>query len=188
VGVDARVRSGAVLYGGSRIGDRCSIGHAVVVREECFLGDDVTVWSGSVVDYGCRIGNGVKVHTNCYVAQYSVLDDAAFLAPGVSLANDIHPGDPESAAVMTGPHIGAGAQLGVNVTVLPFVDIGAGALVGAGSVVTRDLPAGAVAYGNPAVVVSDVADLADIGDMFSRDGRYRQRYVERRRAFRQDEG
>jgi acetyltransferase-like isoleucine patch superfamily enzyme len=64
---------------------------------------------------------------------------------------------------MSGPSIGAGARLGVNVTVLPFVRIGAGALVGAGATVTRDLPDGCVAYGTPATVHGAVADLRRIG-------------------------
>jgi serine acetyltransferase len=63
---------------------------------------------------------------------------------------------------MAGPRIGAGAQVGVNVTILPFVRIGAGALIGAGSVVTRDIPAGVVAFGNPAVPHRTVAELPDI--------------------------
>jgi acetyltransferase-like isoleucine patch superfamily enzyme len=125
----------------------------VVVREDCEIGEDVSVWSGTVVDYSCRIGNGVKIHSNCYIAQYSEIEDGAFLAPGVSFANDLFPGDRLSADLMLGPHIGRGAQLGVNVTVLPFVSIGAGCVVGAGSVVTRDLPPRTLAYGNPARVV-----------------------------------
>jgi acetyltransferase-like isoleucine patch superfamily enzyme len=64
---------------------------------------------------------------------------------------------------MAGPKIGAGAQIGVNVTILPFVRIGAGALIGAGSVVTRDIPAVVVAFGNPATVRRMVAELTDIG-------------------------
>ena len=60
---------------------------------------------------------------------------------------------------MAGPRIGAGAQIGVNVTILPYVRIGAGALIGAGSVVTRDVPAGVVAFGNPAVVRRKVTEL-----------------------------
>src|SRR5437660_5882195 len=56
LGPDARVRSGTVLYCGSRIGARFQTGHNVVIREECAIGDDVSVWSNSVVDYGCRIG------------------------------------------------------------------------------------------------------------------------------------
>jgi acetyltransferase-like isoleucine patch superfamily enzyme len=162
VGRDARMRSGTVVYQGSRIGDRMETGHHVVIREECLIGDDVSVWSNSVVDYGCRIGDRVKIHANCYVAQYTDIGDDAFMAPGVTIANDLYPGVRASAEVMSGPSIGQGAQLGVNVTVLPFVVIGEGCLVGAGSVVTRDLPPGSVAFGNPATVRGRVEDLADI--------------------------
>jgi acetyltransferase-like isoleucine patch superfamily enzyme len=151
-----------VLYDGSTIGRRLETGHGVVIREGCAIGDDVAVWTNSVIDYGCRIGNRVKIHCNCYVAQYSELEDDVFLAPGVTIANDLYPGDRRSAQLMSGPRIGAGAQIGVNVTILPFVRIGAGALIGAGSVVTRDIPAAVVAFGNPAMPRRAVADLPDI--------------------------
>jgi acetyltransferase-like isoleucine patch superfamily enzyme len=162
LGRDARLRSGTVVYAGSRIGDRLQTGHHVVIREQCELGDDVSVWSNTVVDYSCRIGDRVKIHSNCYIAQYTEIGADAFLAPGVTIANDLYPGQEASRDVMSGPSIGAGAQIGVNVTILPFVRIGEGCLVGAGSVVTRDLPAGTVAFGNPAVVRGRVADLADV--------------------------
>jgi acetyltransferase-like isoleucine patch superfamily enzyme len=162
LGCDARLRSGTVVYAGSRIGDRLQTGHHVVIREQCELGDDVSVWSNTVVDYSCRIGDRVKIHSNCYIAQYTEIGADAFLAPGVTIANDLYPGQEASRDVMSGPSIGAGAQIGVNVTILPFVRIGEGCLVGAGSVVTRDLPAGTVAFGNPAVVRGRVADLADV--------------------------
>lgn len=162
LGPGARLRSGTVLYAGSVIGARLNTGHGVVVREQNVLGDDVSIWTNSVVDFGCRIGDRVKIHTNCYVAQYTVIDDDAFLAPGVTIANDLYPKVPGSNTFMTGPHIGAGARVGVNVTLLPFVRIGAGALIGSGSVVTRDIPAGMVAYGTPARVHGRVDDLLDI--------------------------
>jgi acetyltransferase-like isoleucine patch superfamily enzyme len=158
----ARLRSGTVLYEGTTIGPRLETGHGVVVREHCMIGEDVSIWSNTVIDYGCRIGNRVKIHCNCYVAQYSELEDDVFLAPGVTIANDLYPGDERSAAVMAGPRIGVGAQIGVNVTILPFVRIGAGALIGAGSVVTRDIPAGVVAFGNPATVRRAVSDLSGV--------------------------
>ena len=162
VGDGAKLRSGTILYAGSRIGERFETGHNVVVREQCEIGDDVSVWSNTVIDYGCRIGDRVKIHANCYVAQYTTLEDDVFLAPGVTFANDLYPGDERSAAVMAGPYLEAGAQIGVNVTILPYVRIGAGAIVGAGAVVTRDVPAGFVAYGNPAVPHRKVADLPAI--------------------------
>ncbi|TCO42321.1 transferase family hexapeptide repeat protein [Kribbella antiqua] len=158
----AHLRSGTVIYGGSHIGARFETGHNVVIREECVIGDDVCVWSNSVVDYGCRIGDGVKIHANCYLAQFTEISAGAFLAPGVTVANDLYPGDPASARLMSGPSIGPGARIGVNVTLLPYVRIGAEALVGAGAVVTRDVPDGCVAYGNPAMVHGRIEDLVEI--------------------------
>ncbi len=89
LGAGARLRSGTVLYDGSTIGLRLQTGHGVVIREGCQVGDDVSVWTNSVIDYGCRIGSRVKIHCNCYVAQYSELEDDVFLAPGVTIANDL---------------------------------------------------------------------------------------------------
>lgn len=162
LGAGAVVRTGSVIYAGTTIGDRLATGHNVVIREDCRLGDDVSVWSNSIVDYGCVIEDDVKIHSNCYVAQFTAIGRGAFLAPGVSVANDLYPGDADSAAVMAGPVIGAGAQIGVGVTLLPYVRIGEGAIVGAGSVVSRDVPAGMVAFGNPATVHRAVADLPPI--------------------------
>lgn len=162
IGTNAHVRSGSAIYLGSRIGDGFQTGHHVVIREECVIGDDVSVWSNTVVDYGCRIGDRVKIHSNCYIAQYTDIEDDAFLAPGVTIANDLYPGQEASARVMSGPSIGRGAQIGINATVLPFVRIGAGCLIGAGAVVVFDIPEGSVAFGNPAVVRGRVDDLTSI--------------------------
>ncbi|HSL11194.1 MAG TPA: DapH/DapD/GlmU-related protein [Actinomycetota bacterium] len=159
LGPGAWLRSGTIVYSGSSIGRRFRTGHHVVIREDTSIGDDVSVWSNSIVDYGCVIGDRVKIHANCYVAQYTEICDDAFLAPGVCVANDLFPGNATSAAAMRGPWIGPGAQLGVNVTVVPFVSIGAGAIIGAGAVVTRDIPDGVLAYGNPAVVVKRVDEI-----------------------------
>ncbi|MEZ5218828.1 MAG: acyltransferase [Ilumatobacteraceae bacterium] len=115
-----------------------------------------------MIDYGCHLGNRVKIHSNGYIAQFTWIGDDAFIAPGVSVANDLYPGNDESAQIMAGPVIGAGAQIGAGVTLLPDVRIGEGAIIGAGSVVARDVPAGAVAFGNPAVVRGRVADLAPV--------------------------
>jgi acetyltransferase-like isoleucine patch superfamily enzyme len=160
IGAGAQLRSGTVVYAGSRIGRCFETGHHVVIREQNRIGDDVSVWSNTVIDYGCVLGNRVKVHSNCYVAQYTEIEHDAFLAPGVTLANDLFPGSKESARLMSGPSIGAGAQIGMSVTVLPYVRIGCGAIIGAGSVVTKDIPDGKIAYGVPAVAVRDREDVS----------------------------
>jgi acetyltransferase-like isoleucine patch superfamily enzyme len=159
IGDGGRIRSGTVIYGGVRIGRNLQTGHNVVIREENEIGDDFSIWNNSVIDYGCRIADGVKIHCNCYVAQFTVIEDHAFMAPGVTIANDIHPGCERSSECMRGPRIGKRAQIGVNVTILPYVEIGEGCLVGGGSVVTGDLPPFSLAYGNPAKVRGDVRDL-----------------------------
>jgi acetyltransferase-like isoleucine patch superfamily enzyme len=159
LGEGARIRSGTILYAGSRIGRRFETGHHVVVREENRLGDDVSVWSNTVIDYGCIIGDRAKIHCNCYVAQFTDIEDDAFLAPGVIIANDLFPGFEISARAMRGPSIGAGAQIGVNTTILPYVRIGERAIIGAGSVVTSDIPDWTLAYGVPAVPVRDIREV-----------------------------
>jgi acetyltransferase-like isoleucine patch superfamily enzyme len=162
VGKSLIMFSGAVIYNGTILGDNARLGHHAIIREQNIIGDDFCLWSNSVVDYGCRIGHRVKIHSNVYVAQFTILDDDVFLAPGVIIGNDPHPGCPFSLQCMRGPHICRGAKVGLNVTILPFVTIGEGSLIGAGSVVTGDIPAGVVAYGNPARPVKSVNELTCI--------------------------
>jgi acetyltransferase-like isoleucine patch superfamily enzyme len=168
MGPRARLRSGTVIYAGSTFGERLQTGHNVVIREQVRAGDDVSIWSNSVVDYGCVIGDRVKIHCNCYVAQYTELEDDVFLAPGVTIANDLYPGSEASAEAMAGPLVREGAQIGVNATLLPYVTIGRGAIVGAGSVVTRDVPDGMIAYGNPAIAVRSVPDARTVATRIGR--------------------
>jgi acetyltransferase-like isoleucine patch superfamily enzyme len=159
LGPGAKLRQGTILYGGSVIGAHLETGHHVVIREDNVLGDDVKIWNNSTVDYGCRVGHRVKIHSNVYVAQFTVLEDDVFLAPGVTIANDPHPGCRHSSQCMRGPTIRSGAQVGCNVTILPMVTVGRRALVGAGSVVTRDVPPETVVAGNPARPLRSIYDL-----------------------------
>jgi acetyltransferase-like isoleucine patch superfamily enzyme len=159
IGRGARIRSGTVIYAGTTIGAHLETGHNVVIREESVIGDDVSIWNNSAIDYGCQIGCRVKIHCNVYIAQFTVLEDDVFLAPGVTVANDLHPGCPFSKECMRGPLIKRGAQIGVNATVLPFVTVGERAVIGAGSVVTKDVPPQTVAYGNPARFAKDIRDV-----------------------------
>lgn len=159
IGGHAQIRSGTVVYEGSTIGTHLTTGHNVVIREENIIGDHFSIWSNSVVDYGCSIGNGVKIHTNCYVPQFTTLEDDVFLAPGVTIANDLHPGCAFSAECMRGPTIKKGAQIGVNVTILPFITIGEKAVIGSGTVVVEDVPPHSVVVGNPGRIVRTIEEL-----------------------------
>ncbi len=159
VGEGAHIRSGTIIYAGSRIGSNLETGHNVVIREENEIGDNFRIWNNAVIDYGCRIGNNVKIHNKVYIGQFTIIEDDVFMAPGVTCANDIHPGCPDSSECMKGPTVRKGAQIGINCTILPRVIIGENSVIGAGSVVTKDIPAGMVAYGNPAQVICDIGNL-----------------------------
>ena len=156
IGDGARIRAGTVIYASVEIGAGFETGHNVVVREQNRIGNDCAVWNNSTIDYGCVVGNRVRVHCNVYVAQYTVLEDDVFLAPGVMIANDPHP---LCSKCMQGPTIRAGARVGIQAVILPHVVIGENALVGAGSVVTSDVPPHMVVVGNPARVIRDVDQL-----------------------------
>ncbi|MDP6669494.1 MAG: DapH/DapD/GlmU-related protein [Candidatus Krumholzibacteria bacterium] len=159
IGDESCIRSGSVLYQGITVGRGLQTGHNVVIREENQIGDHFQIWNNTVIDYGCKIGSGVKIHANCYVAQFTEIGNGVFMAPGVTIANDPHPGCPQSAECMKGPVIEDSVQIGVNVTILPMVKIGARSLVGSGAVVTRDVPPDSVVFGNPARVRGSVYDL-----------------------------
>jgi len=156
IGRGAKLRAGTIVYAGVEIGDDFETGHHAVVREDNRIGSHCTLWNNSTIDYGCVIGDRVRIHCNIYIAQFTTIEDDVFLAPGVTIANDPHP---ICTKCMQGPTIKRGARIGVNVTLLPLITIGENALIGSGSVVTKDVPAGMLAVGNPARIVGPVDKL-----------------------------
>jgi acetyltransferase-like isoleucine patch superfamily enzyme len=156
IGPGAHIRANTVIYSNVRIGTGLETGHNVVIREENVIGERFRIWNNSVVDYGCIIGNNVRVHCNVYIAQYTTIEDEVFLAPGVIIANDLHP---ICVHDMRGPTIKRRARISCNVTLGPEITIGESALIGAGSVVIHDVPDRAVVVGNPAKIICCVDDL-----------------------------
>jgi len=159
IGDGAVIRSHTVIYAGNRIGHGLQTGHGVMIREENRIGDNVSLGTNSVVEHHVIIGNGVRLHSNVFVPEYSVLEDGCWLGPNVVVTNALHPLCPKVKDCIKGATIRRGAKIGANATLLPDIVIGEMALVGAGAVVTRDVPAGVVVAGNPARVVRQVAEL-----------------------------
>jgi acetyltransferase-like isoleucine patch superfamily enzyme len=160
IGSGAIIRSNTVIYLGSTIGENLETGHNVIIREENAIGNDVCIWSNSLIDYGCKIGNRVKIHSNVYVAQFTTIEDEVFIAPGVTVANDLHPGCPFSKKCLKGPIIKKGARIGAGSVILPYVTIGEKSLIGAGSVVVEDVPPESVVVGNPGRVIKTIYELS----------------------------
>lgn len=156
LGDNCLIRANTVIYTNTRIGNNLETGHGVVIREENIIGDNLYIWNNSTIDYGCKIGNRVRIHCNVYLSQYTNIEDDVFLGPGVITTNDPCP---VCTKCMKGPTIKHGAKIGAGATILPHITIGEYALIGAGSVVTKDIPAGSLAYGNPARVAGSVYDM-----------------------------
>jgi acetyltransferase-like isoleucine patch superfamily enzyme len=159
VGPDSVLRSHTVIYAGNEIGRNFQTGNKVNIRESNRIGDNVSVGTLSVVEHHVTIGNDVRIHTQVFVPEYSVLEDGCWLGPNVVLTNARYPLSPGAKTSLAAPIIRTGAKIGANATILPGVEVGAHALVGAGAVVVRDVPPGAVVVGNPARIVNDVSKL-----------------------------
>ena len=159
IGVGAVIRSHTVIYHGNQIGDRFQTGHGVMIRESNRIGNDVSVGTHSIVEHHVVLEDGVRLHSNCFIPEFTVIERDAWIGPSVTITNAMYPKSPGAKADLRGPRILARAKVGAGVTLLPGITIGTDALIGAGAVVVRDVPAEAVVVGNPARVIGDVSRL-----------------------------
>ena len=159
IGDDAVIRSHSVLYLGNKIGKNFQTGHGVLIRENNLIGDDVSIGSHSVLEIENIIGNKVRIHTNCYVPEFVEIKDKAWLGPGVTILNILHPPCPKWDECGKGIVIEENAKIGGNVTIGPRLTIGKNSLIGCGSVVLESIPKNSVAVGNPAKVVKKISEL-----------------------------
>jgi acetyltransferase-like isoleucine patch superfamily enzyme len=164
VGSDSQIRSHTVIYMGNKIGKNFQTGHGVLIRENNLIGDNVSVGSHSVLERENIIEDGVRIHTNCYIPEFVRIKKKAWLGPGVTILNVLHPPCPKWEECATENIIDENAKIGGNVTISPRVKIGKNSLIGAGSVVVSDIPDDSVAVGNPAKVIKNISELkCDLG-------------------------
>ncbi|HNX16724.1 MAG TPA: acyltransferase [Methanoregula sp.] len=150
IGSDAVLRSGTIIYCDVTIGDRFQTGHNVMIREKTRIGDRVSIGTSVVIDGNTTIGNDVSVQSMVYIPTNTSIGDHVFIGPNAVLTNDRYP--PSGIGGLVGPVIENHAAIGANVTILPGIHIGEGALVAAGAIVTRDIPAHKLAVGVPAKI------------------------------------
>ena len=157
IGAGTIVSTHAIVFAGTELGERVIVGDAARIRERCTVGNDVVVGSGSLVENDTTIGPGTKIQAEAYITAYSTLEDDVFIAPCVVTTNDNFMGRTEQRhALMRGPTIRRAARVGGGAVLCPGVEIGEEAFVGAGAVVTKDVPPRVVVVGNPARVLRDV--------------------------------
>lgn len=159
IGAGSVISTGAIVFAGATIGERVILGDQSCVRERVTIGDDVVVGRGSLVENDTTIGALTRIQADAYITAYSTLEEQVFIAPCVVTTNDNYMGRTEKRlALLKGPTIRRGARVGGGAILCPGVEIGEEAFVGAGAVVTRDVPPRVVVVGSPARVLRDVPD------------------------------
>jgi acetyltransferase-like isoleucine patch superfamily enzyme len=159
VGDGSTILAGAVVFTGTTLGSGVIVGDQACVRERCELGDEVVIGRGSHVENDTSIGARTCVQANAYLTAYSTVEEDVFIAPCVVTTNDNYMGRTEKRhAFRHGPTVRRGARIGSGAVLLPGVEIGEEAFIGAGAVVLHDVPARAVVVGNPARKIRDVPD------------------------------
>lgn len=146
-----------VLYTGSKIGKHTLLGDFCSIREECEVGDYCIVSRNVSVNYNTKIGNRVKIMDNSHITGDMIIEDDVFISVLVSSTNDNTMGrDEYSENHVRGPHIKRGVTIGASSILLPNTIIGENALIGAGSIVTKNVPDNEVWIGSPAKFIRNI--------------------------------
>ena len=150
----------AVVDNGAIIGEGTKIWHFTHLMPGCKLGKNCIIGQNVFIDTGVTVGDGVKVQNNVSLYTGVVIEDEVFVGPSVVFTNVINPRafiERKSEFKTTLVH--KGVSIGANATIVCGVTIGAFALIGAGAVITKNIPACALVYGNPAQQVGWVSKM-----------------------------
>ena len=159
LGAGTIVSTNAVVFAKTTLGERAIVGDQACVRERCTIGDDVVIGRGSLVENDTSVGALTKIQAHAYITAYSLLEDNVFIAPCVVTTNDNFMGRTEKRHdLVKGPTIRRGARIGGGAVLLPGIEVGEEAFVGAGAVVLKDVPARALVVGSPARQIREVPE------------------------------
>jgi acetyltransferase-like isoleucine patch superfamily enzyme len=139
------------IYSGTTIGQHVFIGDHASIRENVIIDQDTVVGRGVIIELNSTIGKACTIQTLAYVTGDTIIEDHVFIGPCVSMSNDKYMG--KSPYELKGPVIKKGASIGNNATLLPGVIIDNDSVVGAGSVVTKDVQNNRIVVGNPARIL-----------------------------------
>jgi UDP-2-acetamido-3-amino-2,3-dideoxy-glucuronate N-acetyltransferase len=142
----------AIVSKTAKIGDGTKIWHFVHVRENAKIGRNCVLGHAVYVDRNVKIGNRVKLENRANLYDGVTLEDDVFVGPHVTFTNDLYPRSFSTDWKIVPTLVKKGASIGAGSVVICGVTINEYAMIGAGSVVTQDVPAHALAYGNPATI------------------------------------
>ena len=155
IGKNAIIRSGCILYNGSVIGDNFQTGHQATIRESTQVGNNVSVGTLTDIQGRCCIGNYVRMQSGIYVGTSTVIDDCCWIYPYVVFTND--PTPPSDTEI--GAHVHSFAIVASNAIILPGIDIQSDSLIGAGTIVNRNVKKYQVVVGNPGKPRADIRSI-----------------------------
>jgi acetyltransferase-like isoleucine patch superfamily enzyme len=159
IGDGTVISTGAIVFAGSTVGANCIVGDQSCIRERVRMADDCVLGRGSLIENDTTVGTGTRIQAEAYITAYSTLEEDVFIAPCVVTTNDNFMGRTERRReLMKGPTIRRSARVGGGAVICPGVEIGTEAFVGAGAVVTKEVPPRKLVVGSPARVVRDVAE------------------------------
>jgi len=150
IGDNAIIRSHTIIYAGNEIGSNFQTGNKANIRELNKIGNNVSIGTLSVIEHHVTIADNVRIHTQAFIPEYTILDESCWLGPNVVITNAKFPTHPNVKNELKGVHVYPKAKIGANCTILPGVEIGENSLVGAGSVVTKNVKSQMIVAGNPA--------------------------------------
>lgn len=156
IGDNAVIRAGTIIYPGNIIGNNFQTGNKANIREDNEIGNDVSIGTLSVIEHHVKIMDNVRIHSQAFIPEYTILHDEVWIGPNVVITNAKYPKHPDVKDNLHGATILKNAKIGANSTILPGVEIGENSLIGAGSVVTKNIPADSVVIGNPAKVIKKI--------------------------------
>ncbi len=137
-----------------QIGEGTRIWQFVVILPGAVIGRDGNICSHCFIENQVVVGDRVTVKCGVQLWDGVTLEDDVFVGPNVTFTNDLQPRSRNAAAKLLPTLVKKGASIGANATILPGLTIGEGAMVGAGSVVTKDVPPGVTVVGNPARIIA----------------------------------
>jgi acetyltransferase-like isoleucine patch superfamily enzyme len=159
IGAGTIISTAAIVFAGSTVGANCIVGDQSCIRERVEMADDCILGRGSLIENDTTVGAGTRIQAGAYITAYSTLEEDVFVAPCVVTTNDNFMGRTERRKeLMRGPTIRRSARIGGGATLCPGIEVGEEAFVGAGAVVTRDVPPRVVVVGSPARVLRPVAE------------------------------
>ncbi|HBL7302181.1 TPA: N-acetyltransferase, partial [Escherichia coli] len=132
------------------IGDGTTIWQFVVILKGAVIGNNCNICANTLIENNVVIGNNVTVKSGVYIWDGVKIEDNVFIGPCVAFTNDKYPRSKVYPDEFLQTIIRKGASIGANATILPGIEIGEKAIVGAGSVVTKNVPPCAIVVGNPA--------------------------------------